>query len=200
MDFWSGAVVADVWRAMLGSFQGAFLQPEFVDWDRGAVHWDTLRVPVTVFSYDARNTPGTPGAFVVCWLAEPCTSIILVNSLGYVNEELSCYFQGCKVRTFKGNVERYRQKVMRPLHKLCAEGSGKAAPWRQRQWDGFPMSRALYSALGCASRAGKMFCNERYFLSTTIIWPLKAPCNKYFGIGIQGPGSEQWKSLTLIKQ
>lgn len=159
MDFWSEAVVADVWRPMLWSFQGALLQSEFVDWDHGAVHWDPLRLRVSGFSYDATSTPGPPGAFVMCWLAKPCTSIILVNILEYVNEESPCYFQGCKVRTFKGNVKRYGLKVMRPLHKLYVEESGKAAPWRQRHMGWFPFGQSPAQCLWDV-QVGQARCSE----------------------------------------
>lgn len=39
---------------------------------------------------------------------------------------------------------------------------------------------------------GNVTGNERSFFSVTVVKALKAPCNKYhFGIGTQGPGSEQ---------
>lgn len=159
MDFWSEAVVADVWRAMLCIFQGALLQSGFVDWDHGAVHWDPLRAPCQWFFLWCHEHPWHPRSFVACWLAEPCTSIILVNILGYVNEELSCYFQGSKVTTFKGKVKRYGLKAMRPLHKLYAEESVKAAPWRQRHMGWFPFGQSPAQCLW-GMQVGQARCLE----------------------------------------
>lgn len=108
MDFWSEAVVAEAWRPMLCSFQGALLQCEFVDWDHGGAHWDSLSV---VFAYDGMSTHCPSGAFVVCWLAKLCTSMVLVNILGYVNDYSPGNNMVHKVRTFKGNVKSYRLKL-----------------------------------------------------------------------------------------
>lgn len=203
MGFWTEAVVADVWRSVLSSFQGALLQSDFVDWYHGVAHWDSLKLPVSGFSFDGTSTPCTPGAFVLCWVAKLCTSIILVNILGCVGDCVPCYFQGCQVRTFKGsNCEETQTKsyeatsrssVLKNLTKQLHEGKGT--------WDGFPLDRALPQCLWGVHVGQARAGNERSFLSIAIIWPSKTPCNKYyFRIGIQGAGSEQRKSLTLIKQ
>lgn len=161
------------------------------------------QTPVSGFSSDVTSTPCTPCVFVVCWVAKLCTSIILANILGCVSDYESCYFQGCQVRTFKGsNCEEKQTKsyeatpqssVLKNLTKQLHEGEGT--------WDGFPLGRALPQCLWGMHVGWARAGNERSFLSITIIWPPTTPCNKYyFGIGIQGPGSEQRKSLTLIKR
>lgn len=140
---------------MLCSFQGALLQSEFVDWAHGGVHWDSLKLPV--FAYDGTSTPCTSGAFVVCCLAGLCTSIILVNTLGYVNNYGPRYFQGCKVRSFKCNVKKYRLKGMRPLQKPYVEESGKAEGKGTK--DGFPWGKALPQHLW-GMQVGQATCLE----------------------------------------
>lgn len=75
--------------------------------------WCTLGLPssLSVFAYNGMSTRCTSCAFVVCWLAQLCTSMVLVNILGYVNDYSPGNNMVHKVRTSNGNVKSYGPKL-----------------------------------------------------------------------------------------